>query len=373
MKYVLLVAPVDGNGGIQSWTKKYLKTFQSSSYGIIHEPVSQRRSDKPSNSRIGRCIDGLLDLFDVYKRVKKRINSNEHTIMIMHTTTSGSLGTLRDYALAKLCIKHRIKTILHCRYGCIPEDYKGKGFWGSLLRKTMRIYDQIWVLDSRSEQALRSDPYLTNKVHLTPNSISVPATCDLSPKSYTKVGFVGNLIPSKGLYELVQAVMKCPENTQLTIIGPGQREVYEQIINFSKERFGKQIQIKGKLPNDKAVAAIKGLDIIALPTYYRSEAFPISILEAMSYGKMVISTPRAAIKDMLTSTDGCLCGILVKEKSVDDIKNAICWCQENSKMADVMCAKAYAKASSCYRTEVIYSLYHQLYDKLIEKSRDEGR
>ena len=33
---------------------------------------------------------------------------------------------------------------------------------------------------------------------------------------------------------------------------------------------------------------IKSMDIIALPTYYPSEAFPISILEAMSYGKMVM-------------------------------------------------------------------------------------
>ena len=69
--------------------------------------------------------------------------------------------------------------------------------------------------------------------------------------------------------------------------------------------------------------------MIALPTYYPSEAFPISILEAMSRGKMVISCPRAAIKDMLTAVDGKPCGILVREKSVDDIVDAIKWCQEN--------------------------------------------
>jgi len=104
--------------------------------------------------------------------------------------------------------------------------------------------------------------------------------------------------------------------------------------------------------------------MIALPTYFPSEAFPISIIEAMSRGKMVISCPRAAIKDMLTAVDGTPCGILVREKSVDDIVDAIKWCQENTEEADKMCKKAYEKVYTCYRTEVIYKLYKSLYNKL---------
>ena len=82
------------------------------------------------------------------------------------------------------------------------------------------------------------------------------------------------------------------------------------------------------------------VDILALPTYYASEAFPISILEAMSLTKMVISCPRAAIKDMLTDLDGNPCGMLVEPKSTDAIINAINWCQTHRKEADLMCQKS---------------------------------
>lgn len=364
MKTVLLVAPIDGSGGIQSWTRKYIKTFQSSQYRIIHEPVSRRRSAVHIASRIRRIVDGLLDLWDVYGRVKRQLCNNR--IEIMHTTTSGNLGTLRDYLLVRLCKRCGVKTIMHCHYGCITEDYESSSLLGWLLRRTMCLYDQIWVLDSRSEKTLKSDHRLAQKVYLTPNSMTVPASCDFTPKTYTKVGFVGNLIPSKGLYELVQAVVKCPQATSLTIVGPGTQNVNEQIKKLAEAKLGTQIRMIGPLPNNQAVEVIKQMDIIALPTYFPSEAFPISILEAMSYGKMVISTPRAAIKDMLTATDGSVCGMLVTERSINEIVDAICWCQEHPDAADAMCAKAYEKVYSCYRTDVIYSLYYQLYDKILE-------
>ena len=64
---------------------------------------------------------------------------------------------------------------------------------------------------------------------------------------------------------------------------------------------------------------IEQIDIIALPTYYDCEAFPISILEAMSRAKLVISCDRGAIVDILTAIDGSNCGLIVKAQSPDDI------------------------------------------------------
>ena len=107
------------------------------------------------------------------------------------------------------------------------------------------------------------------------------------------------------------------------------------------------------------------VDIVALPTYYPWEAFPISIIEAMSLTKMVISCPRAAIKDMLTDLEGNPCGMLVEPKSADAIAEAIEWCQSHKDKADVMCRKAYEKVRNCYSKEVVYDLYRSLYKKLI--------
>ena len=118
------------------------------------------------------------------------------------------------------------------------------------------------------------------------------------------------------------------------------------------------------MPNEQAVEFLKGMDVLVLPTYYESEAFPISILEAMSNGKLVISTPRAAIPDMLTAEDGTRCGILVEEKSVSQLKEAIEWVNAHHDEADSLCRKAYEKAYRSYRTDVVYELYRKYYREL---------
>ena len=363
-KRVLFVAPGYGNGGIRSWAKKMLQTFSNEEYELLHIGVAYRRAMRGDCGIVRRIVDGLLDLVDSRKAIKAALKQYDD-IVLAHITTSGSLGTFSDYVLGWLCKRNGIKTIMHCHYGCIPKDYAKRGLLGMLLRKTMRMYDQIWVLDSKSYKTLDADPRLKWKVYITPNSIQVNQGLEIAPKRYEKIAFVGNLIPTKGIYELVEAVKQCSENTTLTIVGPSDKAVINDIKQIAGELIDKRIKLIGSLPNEQAVEMIKSMDVIALPTYYPSEAFPISILEAMSYGKMVISTPRAAIKDMLTAVDGTECGYLVRERSIEDIVEAIKWCQQNKEMADERCAKAYEKVNNCYRTDIVYDLYRSLYRKAI--------
>ena len=363
MTDVLFVGPTEGNGGIRSWTKKFVKYFPNEEFNIIHVSNSYRRCRSTSMSLFSRIFDGLLDLRFAYNNARKAIRNNKN-IKIYHIVTSGSFGTLRDLCIIKLCHRHGIKGVLHCRYGCITEDINSKGLVGFLLRKTMSEYDQIWVLDSRSYNTLCSNPNYMGKVYLTPNSIEVSAPKDALPKQYKKVAFIGNLYPTKGIYELTEAVARI-DNVHLDIIGPGENEAVERIKEIAGSKLGKEIVLHGKLENDKAVRFMKDVDIIALPTYYPFEGFPISILEAMSLSKLVISCPRAAIQDMLTDLEGNLCGILVQEKSVDDIEKALLWCQNNKDEADAMCGKAYEKVYAAYRQEVIYTLYRECYRKML--------
>ena len=363
MKTILFIHPLCGNGGIKSWAEKFKNGFFGNEYQLIPINISKRRSTLGHEEGLMRFFDGMLDMMAVIKDVKKELKS--HHIDLMHITTSGNVGTFRDFVLVKICHKYNVPCILHCHYGCISKDFIAKGFWGRLLKKTLHLYDEIWVLDKKSETTLKSDLMLINKVFITPNSIEVPGSCDLTPKAYRKIAFVGNLIPEKGLLELVHAVADYKLEVELIIAGPGKEEVIDDIKQIAKDKFEDKIKYVGKLPNSEAIELIKSVDMIALPSYFESEAFPISIIEAMSYGKFVISTPRAAIPDMLTDMNGNQCGYLVREKSVEDIVNAIRWCQDNPKEADARCTKAFEKVTLCYKTEVVYKLYSELYNKLV--------
>lgn len=362
---VLFVTCTVGNGGIQSWAKNYLKAC-TSDCELVHLQMSIRRSQSTTDSKIQirRIIDGVMDMFDMFRALKSKLKQDK-TIDLIHCTTSGSLSTIRDFFTVRIAHRYGVKIILHCHYGCIPQDYLRSDFWGWLLRKTLRLYDQIWVLDSESVKTLSRDLLLKEKVKLAPNFIDVPKSLKIAPKDYKEVAFVGNLDPLKGLYELVEAVTSIVNGTRLTIIGPGRPEVISKIKELAGKNYGSNIVTTGKLTNEEAVELIAKMDIIALPTYFPSEAFPISILEAMSRGKLVISTNRAAIPDMLTDIDGNRCGMLVTERSSKDIVSAILWCQFNSAEADMMCKKSYEKVMNTYDTKTVLTLYRSYYDELI--------
>lgn len=355
--------PLTGNGGIASWTKKFINTFpdEAHSFTFVNISPSIARSGGLTENFLFRTFSGFSAMFRILRELKEVLKREKYDIL--HTTTSGNIGSFRDYQVAKLCKQYGVKTIMHCRYGCITEDILSNSYIGKLLRKSMNEFDQIWVLDSRSYNTLKNIDTLKNKVYLTPNSIDVTEDVNTAPKEYKRVAFIGNLYPTKGLYELVNACTRT--DVRLDIIGPGSNEVVENIKKIASDKLGKSIFIHGRLPNTEAVKFMHDVDIVALPTYYPWEAFPISIIEAMSLSKMVISCPRAAVKDMLTDLTGNPCGILVEPKSVDAIVDAINWCQTHKEEADVMCQKAYEKVNTCYRKEVVYDLYRSLYAKLV--------
>ena len=366
MVKILGLFPLTGNGGIASWTKKFLATFPDDNYQITHINVSP--SIPRTGKRVGffsRFLSGMSAKNRIIKELKIALKKDDFDIL--HTTTSGNLGSYRDIAVAKLCKRYGVKTIMHCRYGCITEDIQSKGFIGIMLRKSMALYNQIWVLDSRSYNTLKQIPSLENKIYLTPNSIEIKNSIDETPKDYKRIAFVGNLIPSKGLYELVEACTIC--DLRLDIIGPGSNDVVACVKGIAGDKLNKSIFVHGRLSNLEAVSFMREVDIVALPTYYPSEAFPISIIEAMSLSKMVISCPRAAIKDMLTDLDGNLCGMLIEPRSVSAIVDAINWVQNHKKEADTMCKKAYEKVYTSYRTDVVYELYRNNYRKLFNKDK----
>lgn len=354
--------PLTGNGGIASWTKKFIKTFPDDEhqFTFVNVSPSMPRTGGLSETFLFRTFSGISAMFRILRELKVVMKKDKFDIL--HTTTSGNIGSLRDYCVAKLCKKHGVKTIMHCRYGCITEDIQSTGLVGRLLRMSMNEFDQIWVLDSRSYNTLKSRKNLMDKVYLTPNSIDVTEKMNPTPKDYKRVAFIGNLYPTKGLYELVQACTRA--DVRLDIIGPGSDAVVANVKKIAGEKLDKTIFLHGRLSNPEAVKFMHEVDILALPTYYPWEAFPISIIEAMSLTKMVISCPRAAVKDMLTDLDGKPCGMLVTPKSSDAIVEAINWCQKHKDEADEMCHKAYEKVYASYRKEVVYDLYRSLYSKL---------
>lgn len=364
MNKVLLLAPLFGNGGIASWTKKFIKSFPNEEFCLFPVSVVATAKNLQANVFV-RLLRGIEDSKMIFKSLDSTVKENPD-IKILHTTTSGSLGSFRDIKVAKWCKNRNVKCVMHCRYGCIPQILKGGGWKRWIMLKSMDAFDHVWVLDRNSFAALREIPELKDKVHITPNSYPVEANKEIKPKTFKKYVFMANLFPTKGFFELIEAFKKVKfQDTELHILGSGPDNVVKSLKDACGDLLGNRIIYHGKLPNDEAVELLSEMDSLVLPTYYPGEAFPISILEAMSNGKLVISTPRAAIPDMLTATDGSRCGIIVDEQNVEQLTEAINWAYTHNAEADELCKKAYEKVYNSYRTEVVYELYRSFYRELI--------
>ncbi|WP_294590158.1 glycosyltransferase family 4 protein [uncultured Phocaeicola sp.] len=362
MKKVLLLIPLHRTGGIASWGQKFYQTYQNSDIKLIAVDNAPNRSNKAG--MLERIISGLVATKRILRSIREQ--SNKNTIDIIHTTTSGSIGSYRDILIGRFCKQRKIKSILHCHYGNISNVLESRGVIRFLTLKALSYYDQIWVLDRKSFDYLKNLNRINGDIKLIPNSIEVNDNLKITPKAFRNIAFIGNLIPDKGIFELVEAVKRVKHYVRLHIVGDGTPEVINNIKKIAGEDLNSKIILYGRLSNRKAVMFMKSIDILALPTYMRAEAFPISILEAMSIGKLVISTKRAAIQDMLTGLDGSPCGIFVREQNIDDIANAITWCIENTPKADLLCSKAYEKVYNSYRIEVVYNLYTACYQELLK-------
>jgi glycosyltransferase involved in cell wall biosynthesis len=148
--------------------------------------------------------------------------------------------------------------------------------------------------------------------------------------------FLSNLIESKGYIDLLEAIKILVNDHGITEIkcifcgnfldstdnyyfrNKEDAELYFN--NFIKiNNLNNNIIYKGLVSGNDKHNILKKSDIFILPTYYSTEAQPLSILEALAYGKIVIATPHRAIPDMIIDHYN---GLIIDFKSPKSIVEA---------------------------------------------------
>ncbi len=135
---------------------------------------------------------------------------------------------------------------------------------------------------------------LNSKVSVIPLSINVSKfkTKDKIKSDKIKLLFVGRLFPYKGLNYLLEAikiVSKAKQKFILYIVGDGElkENLKKQTKSLMIDNF---VMFVGKLSDKGLLKYYNSCDIFILPSIYKSEAFGIVQLEAMAFGKPIIST-----------------------------------------------------------------------------------
>jgi glycosyltransferase involved in cell wall biosynthesis len=138
----------------------------------------------------------------------------------------------------------------------------------------------------------------------------------------------------KGIFQLLDS-LKDLENKQIHYEAKIAGNIDSSLKNdiLSKILKLKNTSYVGVVYNEEKKELLNWSNIFVLPTYYKMEGQPISILEALATKNVIISTNHAGIVDVIEDNKN---GFLVEKKNSKNVTNKLIFLDENkSKILEI--------------------------------------
>lgn len=345
------------SSGIGTWARNIMAFNQDAGNSIDIVPVSFDRHTHIEEYTVGgfrRYYSGIKEVGRCVINAIRKIKKEKPDVI--HVCTSGHIGFFKDILLTHIAHRKGIRSIIHFHFGRVPDILAEKGFEYKLLKKVLSIADAVVVIDGKSFKALLELGY-KNIVYI-PNPISdsfiqeVKKLETSTRRKHKQALFVGHVIPTKGVAELVEGCSKVP-GLSLRIVGKCSAEMKERLCSLAKGRDqGNWMTIVGELPHDEIIGEMLKADTFVFPSY--TEAFPNVILEAMACGCTIAASNVGAIPEML-EYNGKLTGLCYNPQSVEEVTNAVNKLYQDDNYRTQLSKKAKEKLYATYTIEKVWS------------------
>lgn len=248
------------------------------------------------------------------------------------------------------------KVVWHMHAGRFAVFYQQHRY---AVRKVVNKSDVIIALSEYWKEYFKNE-FSTKRVEIIKNVISAPKA-HKQQTSYFTLLFLGLLGKNKGIYDLLECIwdhkVEFQGKLKLYIGGNGEIEHVKQLI---KEYGIADIVIfEGWVSGDKKIELLNKSDAYILPSY--KEGLPISILEAMSYGMPIISTPVGGIPEIVSNGEN---GYLVEPGNKEDIYKAIISLLNDSDLRNRMGSVSLSRVGE-HLPEYVEKQLETLYDSLL--------
>lgn len=293
------------------------------------------------------------------KQISFRDNIDWNDFDVVHT--HGGRPDL--FVLLKKPLRCRAK-VISTIHSNIFEDHvykygKVKAYFTTraILRLTIR-HDKVIVLSKTARDIYSS--YIDNrKLAYIYNTRIIDRTLDIEfadkavisdfkSKFEHIIGTFCGLHKRKGLEQLIK-VMKLLPNVGCIIIGDG-------ILRSDLEKLSHDIGCENQIlflgKRNQAYRYLSTFDAFSIPS--RSEGFPLSLLEAMSYGKAIIASDIPIFKEILTSKEA----LMFELDNINDYSEKIRDAFNNKKELEI---KSLYSFNRNYSPEVFYRNHVSVY------------
>ena len=335
------------HGGIVSVLKSYKSYFESFNF-----VASSRHSvwrDKLRYDLGGLFVMGWRLLWDRNIR-----------IVHIHTAAGGSFDKHIHYAhLARLMGR---KVVMHSHASRFKVWYEELA---DCHRK--RVFSALSKLDCLIVLSQSWRDYFIS-IGMDPDRISVLNNITDRPvgeKIERAVGdpvrllFLGEIGPRKGVFDLLKAMTMIESATPgMAYLEIGGNKMEAELLDaIQKLHLENCVHFNGFVSGETKADLLRKTDVFVLPSY--NEGLPISILEAMSYGCAILSTPVGGIPEVVKDN-----GILVEPGDVRGIADAIVAVSDSS-ICQRMGLVSQETVKAFYPDSVMSSL-RQIYLSLLE-------
>jgi len=198
------------------------------------------------------------------------------------------------------------KLVFHMHGKGIAAEAKKSRFKKTLYRAVFKGVDVIHLSESLfyDVEPVRDH---TRKLVAIPNSVPTPPALTVGrDESIVTFVYLSNLVRTKGADILLRAAALVPAHLQdkfeVKIVGKANDKKYaDEIQELLDNNAFDNVRFIGPKYGDDKYLELLSADVFVLPTRFKNECFPLTILEAMSSGLAVISTQEGAIPTIVES------------------------------------------------------------------------
>ncbi len=368
MKKILLLSPLPPPaGGISNWTKVLCRKVKCDNSKLILLDTAVRWRNITNINILARLSGGTIQALAVFAKTIKLIILEKPEII--HICTSGGFSFAKDLLLIYLAKLFGLKTLLHIRFGRLPELLLVENKEYKLFYLAFSTVDCCLVIDKSSFDALQTKfdniGYGIDKIKLLPNFINLEEVNYIDESisdsdDYLNLIFVGHVIPTKGIMELFEAV-KLLDNSRikLHVAGPYDKEFKEKLDLIG---INDVVEYYGAVKKNRVFELINISSALILPSY--TEGFPNVVLEAMACGKAVLATNVGAIPEMLDLNSGDACGVCFEAKSVTEIVSCLQIILDENKYLKIWGKNGRKRVEEVYSTDKVIPQLQKIWDEL---------
>ena len=304
-------------------------------------------------SRIAKLFKAVIGYLEMFFRLLL-----DRKIQIVHIHTASYNSFKRSSCFLRLANAFNKKTVLHIHGGGFKEYYNTNPRWiSSMLNKC----DTIIVL-SESWKSFFESIVDVPKIRILENIVSYPQKeNNLWRNCKLHLLFLGKICIEKGIFDLLEMLyehkIELSGKLVLHIGGNGMvNELTKKIQEFGlSDLVIYEGFVSGKHKND----LLNSCDVFILPSY--TEGLPISILESMSYGKPILSTPVGGIPETVRKGEN---GILFTPGNKEEMFSAISKLLFDEALRKYMGEKSLEIVKS-YMPDSVSAKLKKIYEELI--------